>query len=244
MVKDGLKSRALRFAVVLSGLWPVFVVQAEITDGRLTDGHDCLRHTIQFFEAPSRTERIVHTGTPPAQRTSIRPDVVEAIERRGPNGQEMAAQILPDGHTGTMGTRWGVEMARGNASELAPLVFKLTGTSQSSLRTYTIDGVQVTLELASSLVGSGRLTREFSDLDTELTILVKYNGFTTADFKDPESIYTKALEKFFGEYLNDTQKQGFVFSEAKAGEYDFVPPSAKASQSRAIKWSLADFFAG
>ncbi len=236
MFREVLKTQALRLVLGVGGLALAGVASAE--------GRDCLRQTIEFFDAPPRTERVVHTGTPPAQRDGLASEVVTAIERRGPNGQEMAAQILPDGRTGTMGTRWGVEMARGNASELAPLVFKITGTSQSSLRRYTIDGVEVSLELASSLVGSGRLTREFSDLDTELTILVKYNGFTTADFKDPDSIYNKALEKFFGEYLNETQRLGFVFSELKAGEYDFVPQAARASQSRAIKWTLTDFFAG
>jgi 2'-5' RNA ligase len=241
MFREVLKTQALRLVLGVGGL--AFSVSTAFANNV-----NCLFQTMAFFDANTNAQgtRVLSSRDSRVTKAHLPDAVTSVVDRRGPWGQDMAVQQLNDGQVGVFGTASAVKIARPDAVELGPLVLKVTGTGSplGSVRKYVIDGEEVTIQLASSLVGSGRLTRNFSDLDTELTIVVGYKSFLQSDFYDPESRFARAYEMFIKEYVDQVSSSGFLFTDMKAGEYDYVPEFALATQSKAIKWAYTDIKAG
>lgn len=180
---------------------------------------------------------VIDSKSSALQRAAVPPEVDSVIQAFGPFEQPSAVQVFSDGKLGVYGTKTGVALARPDVVTMKKTVDLLTGTSEQKHFEFNIDGKKVTLEGASSVVGSARIKRSFADVDAELTLVVKYDGFKEADFHDPNSTFAKAVEQFVLKYVREGEERGMIFSEAKAGHLDHIPPEAASTKSKAIKWS-------
>ena len=190
------------------------------------------------------TPTVIDSKSSSLQRAAVPPEVDSVIQAFGPFEQPSAVQVFADGSLGVYGTKTGVSLARTDVVTMKKTVDLLTGTSQQKHFEFNIDGKKVTLEGASSVVGSARIKRAFADVDAELTLVVKYDGFKEADFHDPNSTFAKAVEQFILKYVKEGEEKGMIFSEAKAGHLDHIPAEAHSTKSKAIKWSKDHIFKG
>jgi len=187
---------------------------------------------------------VVDTHSSFIEKATLPLPVKPIIENFGPFGQPSAVQVFPGGSLGVFGTLKAVQMASNEAIALKGAVSALTGTTEKRIFEYDIEGTRVVIETASSLVGSARQKRLFSDVDAELTMVVRYEGFKEADFHNPESIFAKAVEKHVIGYVQDGEASGMIFSEAKSGSLDHVSPEAHLTKSTAVKWRKEDLLKG
>ena len=183
------------------------------------------------------TPTVIDSKSSALQRAAVPPEVDSVIQAFGPFEQPSAVQVFSDGKLGVYGTKTGVALARADVVTMKKTVDLLTGTAEQKHFEFNIDGKKVTLEGASSVVGSARIKRSFADVDAELTLVVKYDGFKEADFHDPNSTFAKAVEQFVLKYVREGEERGMIFSEAKAGHHDHIPAEAASTKSKAIKWS-------
>lgn len=187
---------------------------------------------------------VIDSKSSSLQRAAVPAEVDSVIQAFGPFEQPSAVQVFSDGSLGVYGTKTGVSLARTDVVTMKKTVDLLTGTSQQKHFEFNVDGKKVTLEGASSVVGSARIKRAFADVDAELTLVVKYDGFKEADFHDPNSTFAKAVEQFILKYVKEGEEKGMIFSEAKAGHLDHIPAEAHSTKSKAIKWSKDHIFKG
>lgn len=211
------------------------------------NGNKCAIALYDMFDdkvQPVGRASVVETSSSFVDKATLPPHVQPIIENYGPYEQPSAVQVFPDGSLGVFGTRKAVQMASNEAVALKGAVSALTGTTRQRVFEYDIEGTHVVIETASSLVGSARQKRLFSDVDAELTLVVRYEGFSEADFHNPSSIFAKAVEKHVMNYVQDGEARGMIFSEAKSGSLDHVSPESHATKSTAVKWRWADLLKG
>jgi hypothetical protein len=107
-----------------------------------------------------------------------------------------------------------------------------------STNSVEVDGQIVVLESAPALTGSAVISNQYGDLDLESVWLVNYDSFRHTDLRSSSSPGIKGLVQFLQKYIKHfSANPRYRFVELKAGEYDYVPETAKKTQSKAIKWN-------
>ncbi|MEZ4871821.1 MAG: 2'-5' RNA ligase family protein [Bdellovibrionales bacterium] len=166
-----------------------------------------------------------------------------SVRARGPFQQPMGAMrsgILPL----VFGTQNAVSRVRYDVGTLKDIVFDFTLPFGKDQYSVSFAGETGVVKLSPGLIGSSLISRHFSDLDAEVTLISESRGFRHEDFYNPDSVAVRSVENFVRQVISSNLEKGYIFSDFKAGEYDFIPSAADTTKSRAIKWELSDIVQG
>ena len=167
----------------------------------------------------------------------------EFLKMSGPFNQPMAFSQY-DGRNGIFGTEVAVSRARRDVYKLKGAVFDIALHKNQDIYNTSVEGDGVKIHMLPSLIGSAVVRRGFGDLDINSTLMVESGKFHYKDFTNPNSLTVKAIAKYLITFARQKRKEGYIFSDFKAGEYDFVPQEQAETKSRAIKWTYKELLAG
>ncbi|MCB0414471.1 MAG: hypothetical protein KDD50_09065, partial [Bdellovibrionales bacterium] len=169
----------------------------------------------------------------------------DTLRAKGPFGQAMAVSLQP-GYPAVYGTRRGVDRFRKDLGELKDVIFDFSLVNGKDKLYYDLPGKSdsAVVEIAPALTGSALLHKNYSDLDAEITLVVRSRDFKIEDFYDPQSDTVNTVVQYLKDSIQTNLEKGYKFSDFKAGEYDFIPSAAQETKSKAIKWSYEEIMEG
>lgn len=196
-------------------------------------------------EDPLKKDIIIHTDSDSPAKSMLSREVYElTVQKRGPYHKPIAVKVQ-NGEPTLFGTLAAIEASSSTVASLKGIIFGLTGASSGDQPlVVNTSEAQVKVHQSIGLVGSAARTDFFSDLDLETSIITEYDGFTPDDFHRSNSPAIAAVAAYIQTRLKESVAKGYEFSEAKLGEYDYVPQAAKSTHSRAVKWSFAEIQRG
>lgn len=189
-------------------------------------------------------QEIYRTGLDPVRLSRLAPEIQAAIRYTGPWNQMLGVLVDEKKEAVAFGLEQALQRVHPRVADLKEWIYRVTGTLRKDSYFYQVRGKPVTIRLAPMLAGSAVHTTDFTDIDSELLVVVQYEGFKERHLHEPGSIAIEALVRFVQEITLQNMRTGFQWSDFKSGEYAEVPPGAEDTKSRAIKWSAEEVIAG
>ncbi len=177
---------------------------------------------------------------------SYKPEIKHFVTSKGPFAQPMAIMMDSGNRPVLFGSMASIENASIHAPLYKNIVEKVTLTPGQRFYNYRIGEESVLVHHLPAISGSAlNKKKPFpADLDLELTLLVQHSDFQMDSFYHSDSLTTQILKKHLQMMVRDGREKGLIFSDLKAGEFDYVPESSLDTMSKAIKWTQEEVLEG